>query len=384
MGPGNHHRRGADAAGPMPGVLPPKCQRTRPRAPRAATLALLAAVAVALVACPAARAARLSAEAIRQAADYSGATGEVALIIWQNGSVRLQRESDWLRQRQGMHDVRSITKSMWALALLAAAEQGRVRLDDPVAPWLPEWRDDRRGALTFRQLMQMTSGLDPNAARIYRQGHRDLNHATLASGQRFEAGRTFRYGPSGPEAAWLAWQRALATRGEAPERWFAERTAGATGAAPPWWRRDEQQRPFASAGARTRPHDLLQLGIVLVRDGRAQGPGRRQVLSRASIDQALRGSAANPAYGFGFWLNHQAARADAVELFVEDLLDLDPGEIDWHRVCLSRQAPPELAVMLGSSGQRVYLVRSSNLVVVRLGEGKAFRDHEFLARLFAR
>lgn len=330
------------------------------------------------------RADRLAADAVRQAAAYSGATGEVALIIWQNGSVRLQRESDWLRSRQGMHDVRSITKSMWAMAMLAAAEQGVVGLDAPVGPWLPEWRDDRRGTLTWRQMMQMISGLEPNAAGIYRQGHRELNRTALATGHGFEPGGTFRYGPSGPEVAWLALQRALAARGQAPEGWFAERVAAPAGAAAPWWRRDEQQRPFASAGARTRPDDLLQLGILLVRDGRGRGLGRRQVLARESIDQALRGSAANPAYGFGFWLNHQAARPDAVEVFIEDLLDRPPGEVDWQRVCLSRRAPPELAAMLGSSGQRVYLVRSRNLVVVRLGEGKDFRDHEFLARLFGR
>jgi hypothetical protein len=38
--------------------------------------------------------------------------------------------------------------------------------------------------------------------------------------------------------------------------------------------------------------------------------------------------------------------------------------------------------MIGTRGQRVYVVPSRNLVVIRLGEGRGFSDAEFLRCLF--
>lgn len=333
--------------------------------------------------CPrSADAQRLSQEAIRAAAGYSGTRGEVALIVWQSGSTRLRRESDWLKQRQGIHDVRSITKSMWALALLSAAEQGHVQLDAPIGMWFPEWSNDSRSALTLRQLMRMTSGLEPHTAGIYRDGRRDLNRATMAAPHTLAPDVAFRYGPAGPELAWEVLRRALARTGDTPENWYATRVAAPAGGGSVGWMRDQARRPFASAGARTSPEHLLLLGRMIERQGR--GSGRRQVLSAENIRTLLQPGPTNPAYAFGIWLNRQAARPDSVELFVEDLLNIPPGEIDWSRVCLSKQAPADLMAMLGSSGQRVYVAPSRRLVVVRLGEGPQFRDHEFLAHLFRR
>jgi CubicO group peptidase (beta-lactamase class C family) len=341
--------------------------------------AVLAAAFLGLTAacCPAQR---LKSERLREAADYSRSTGQVALLVWQGGGQKVREISPQLKRQEGLHDVRSVVKSLWALAALKAAEEGRVSLDGPVAQWLPEWRDDGRGALTLRQMLAMTSGLEPSATAIYREGFRDLNRISLAVPQTLPAGKAFRYGPAGYEAGWEVLRRGLATKGLPLEVWYAEHLARPLGAAPPWLKRDETGRPFASAGARARPEDLQEIGVMLARDGKAGPFGR--VLSEASVDAAFQGSPANPAYGLGFWLNRQAAAAEAVEAFPEDLVDLKPAEVDWSRVCLCRAAPADLAAMLGSSGQRVYVSRSMRLVVVRLGEGKAFRDGEFLRHLF--
>jgi hypothetical protein len=39
--------------------------------------------------------------------------------------------------------------------------------------------------------------------------------------------------------------------------------------------------------------------------------------------------------------------------------------------------------MIGTHGQRVYVVPSRDLIVIRQGEGRNFSDAEFLRRLFA-
>jgi uncharacterized protein (DUF934 family) len=54
----------------------------------------------------------------------------------------------------------------------------------------------------------------------------------------------------------------------------------------------------------------------------------------------------------------------------------------WRDGCLSRTAPSDLVAMIGTRGQRVYVVPSRDLVVIRLGDGRGFSDAEFLRRLF--
>jgi D-alanyl-D-alanine carboxypeptidase len=54
----------------------------------------------------------------------------------------------------------SVSKTVTAAVALRLAEQGRLRLDDPVRRWVPEWRGPR--TVTLRELLGHTSGVrDP-------------------------------------------------------------------------------------------------------------------------------------------------------------------------------------------------------------------------------
>lgn len=64
-------------------------------------------------------------------------------------------------------DVASVTKLFTAVTTLALADEGVLTLDAPVAPVLPEWADDLRGAITVRQLLTHTSGLPAGAPRLW-------------------------------------------------------------------------------------------------------------------------------------------------------------------------------------------------------------------------
>jgi hypothetical protein len=57
---------------------------------------------------------------------------------------------------------------------------------------------------------------------------------------------------------------------------------------------------------------------------------------------------------------------------------------DWKSACLCKDAPSDLLACIGSGGQRLYVVPSQELIVVRQGGFGRFRDAEFLRRLFAR
>ncbi|WGW11046.1 serine hydrolase domain-containing protein [Saxibacter everestensis] len=65
-------------------------------------------------------------------------------------------------------DLASLTKVFTAVGLLTLVDDGLLRLDEPVAGWLPEFRKSSKDRITLRQLLAHTSGLQP-AWRGWRQ-----------------------------------------------------------------------------------------------------------------------------------------------------------------------------------------------------------------------
>jgi len=94
------------------------------------------------------------------------------------------------------------------------------------------------------------------------------------------------------------------------------------------------------------------------------------------------GTESNRMYALGFWLNRGAGGVGAREIDVEAALGREQSAEFWREGCLSRLAPADLLAMIGTRGQRVYVVPSRDLVVIRLGDGRGFSDAEFLRRLF--
>jgi len=57
---------------------------------------------------------------------------------------------------------------------------------------------------------------------------------------------------------------------------------------------------------------------------------------------------------------------------------------NWNGACLCRDAPSDLVACIGSGCQRLYVIPSMQLVVVRHGSGGSFSDAQFLRLLLGR
>ena len=57
---------------------------------------------------------------------------------------------------------------------------------------------------------------------------------------------------------------------------------------------------------------------------------------------------------------------------------------DWQDACLCRDAPRDLVACIGSGYQRLYVIPSLDLIVVRHGGGSRFSDGRFLRLLLGR
>ncbi|MCR5880847.1 serine hydrolase [Phenylobacterium sp. J367] len=118
---------------------------------------------------------RIDAALARMVAD--GRVAGASALVWQDGQERYfgtsgfaDREANKPMRRDTLVQIWSMTKPVTGVALMQLWEQGRFRLDDPVALYLPEFGQvkvvDKAGALraparpmTVRDLLRHTAGL---------------------------------------------------------------------------------------------------------------------------------------------------------------------------------------------------------------------------------
>lgn len=86
------------------------------------------------------------------------------------------------------------------------------------------------------------------------------------------------------------------------------------------------------------------------------------------LDELTVGTKANPAYGITFWLNRDG---------------FDPrGQTQLMRIeKTDGEEIKDLYMAAGAGNQRLYIIPSKDLVIVRFGNFGAYDDREFLGRL---
>jgi CubicO group peptidase (beta-lactamase class C family) len=296
---------------------------------------------------------------IERAAEYSAGKGETALLVWQNGRMVYERT----RRPNFPQRVYSITKSLVSIGVIREAKTGGLSLSQPA-----RHRAVRDVALA--DLLNQTSGLPGASREFYSRGLK--NKQPVLESLRAQHRGVFVYGPSHWEV--LA-EEIGGQRGWSPESWVRKFVPGAGREELTRWTKDGHGRLFFSTGARMTADELLPAGREVLAGVRGQ---RWPVEIRSMLSE---GTAANRMYALGFWLN-RGTGPDAREIDVEASLGRDQSPAFWRDGCLSRAAPADLLAMIGTRGQRVYVVPSRNLVVIRLGEGRGFSDAEFLRCLF--
>jgi CubicO group peptidase (beta-lactamase class C family) len=134
-----------------------------------------------------------------QASQFKGGVlvarkGEVVL---RKGYALADRENDVPYGPDTVFTVGSITKQFTAAAILKLETQGKLKVEDPIAKFLPGVPEDKR-AITIHHLLTHTSGLESDFAGDYEAVERDdYVKRVLASKLRTKPGETYEYANSG-------------------------------------------------------------------------------------------------------------------------------------------------------------------------------------------
>ena len=305
--------------------------------------------------------------AVRAAAAYSSRAGGTSFLAMQNGQTLLEQSAG------EAHKIYSGTKAFWGLAALAAVDDGLLGLDEHVADTISSWKSDpRKARVTIRQLLDFSCGLEPvNALHNDNPGDRDaiaIRAPLVAS-----PGSAFIYGPSALQVFHAVLKEKL--HGESPTRYLERRVLNRLGLGSQRYLTDSAGNPLLAAGWLLSARQWAKLGEVVLNGG-------APIVSASSMAQCWRGSGANRAFSLGWWNNRQAPGGR--EFDIESMLVPRWQRQSWGGTVLCRNAPSDVVACIGSGYQRLYVIPSMNLVVVRHGSGRKFSDAQFLRLLVGR
>jgi CubicO group peptidase (beta-lactamase class C family) len=302
----------------------------------------------------------VSAESFAAAVDFARRFDSYALVVLQGG--RLQHEwyaPGWdaasLTQSQSMH------KSLQALLIGVAIEDGDIGSPrDPVGRYVEEWADDPRGNITLEQLMMMSSGLAQYDFTLnpFTDDYRWLYSGdTLGPVLRtpravWAPGAKFDYNNINSELLGLVLQRATGQRYARYLEAKLWRPMG--GGEARVWLDSEDGDAFTSCCLMATARDWARVGQVLLNGGEYAG---RRIVAADWIERMVSPAPVSPWYGWQVWLADNEA--------------VNPrAELQSAGSAYARSEPflaPDVYYLSGRGAQRVYVVPSRALVIVRLG-----------------
>lgn len=306
--------------------------------------------------------------AYQQAAAYSRAHRGLSMVVMKNGKVVFENYAKG-HSADEPHNLYSGTKSFSCAIAVAAIQDKLLSFDEPVSKTITEWQsDEQKAKITIHQLLTLTSGI--NAGQT---GSKPSYAEAIATKVLHAPGTTFQYGPIPFQVFGEVMRRKLAATGESPREYLSRRVLGPIGARIDSWRTSADGNPKMSTGAFLTAREWAKYGQLVLNQGRWQG---KEILNKKFLSECSDGTPVNPGYGITFWLPTQGginSKGHSTNQSAEKLKSI--------------HAPDLIIKAAGVGGQKLYVIPSQNLVVVRQASrlplwGRGFEDTGFLAPLF--
>lgn len=299
-------------------------------------------------------------ERYRLAARYSAENRGVSVLVMKGERIVFEDyENGHAADRAWF--LASGTKSFSGVMLAAAIEDKLVKsFDEKVSDTITEWkRDARKSQITLRQLLSLTSGID--AGQIGRvPEYKDA----LGFAAEYEPGTHFEYGPVPFQIFGEVMRRKLAPQKESVMAYLKRRVLDPIGLKVAFWRAFGDE-PLLPQGANLTAREWAKFGLFLKNGGKWNG---KQIIAKKLLDELTIGTKANPAYGITFWLNAEGKSPSGMPTAMR--VETNNGD-----------AVKDLYMAAGAGNQRLYVIPSKDLVVVRQGNFGEYDDREFLGRL---
>jgi CubicO group peptidase (beta-lactamase class C family) len=291
---------------------------------------------------------------IGEAAKYNADKGGVSMVVIRDGERVFENypnkggaEKAW--------ELASGAKSFSGVIAAAAVQDRLLTLDERAADTLTEWKDDpQKAEITIRQILSLTSGVE--GGDLFRPpSYADA----VAKPMEAAPGATFNYGPVNFQIFGEIMRRKLQHHqgGKCADaiEYLQARILGPLDIHPAQWN-ERDGYPTLPSGADLTARDWARFGQFVLQEGNWKG---EQLVDRAALEENFKGSGVNAAYGLTWWLNEQPSaatlKASRTMTVASDLFTHPRrGEL-----------PNDLFMAAGAGGQRLYIIPSLDLVIVR-------------------
>lgn len=233
-----------------------------------------------------------------------------SLLLIRNGYV-VADATFYPYDGKDVHDVASVTKSVMTTLIGIAADQGKLDLDDTLVSFFPNRSitnlDTRKGQITVRHLVSMSSGLEcirdgrDGETNQEMQASPDFVQFALDRPVRWEPGSHFVYcSPAIHLLSPILEQATGMTALEFARQYLFE----PLGIRDAMWEKDPQGYYDGWGDLSLYPRDMAKLGLLFLQKGQWDG---RQIVSRKWVEEATQaqmvtaGGEEDP-YGYGWWL----------------------------------------------------------------------------------
>ncbi len=300
----------------------------------------------------------IAAEALAAMERYAADQDSFALLVLHKGLI----QAEWYAQgwsRDALTQSQSMHKSLLPILIGAALLDGDIEsLNDPVDRYLQEWREDPRGSITVENMLQMSSGLleypfslNPFSDAFQWLFASDSVAVQLKTPLDWEPGTKFEYNNINSELLGLIIERATGSKyadylqdklwtpmgGERAELWLDSEAAG---------------KVHSSCCLLTTARDWARFGMLLLGRGTING---QRIVHDAFFQRMISPSANSDWYGYQIWLGYSRELNPRAEVLAGGYQRTDSFLAE------------DTYYASGFGAQRVYVVPSAQLVIVRMG-----------------
>lgn len=311
---------------------------------------------------------KITPENFRAAADYSKQSRGFSVLVMQGDKIIFEDYQNGATADSD-HTLFSGTKSFAGIMAIAAQEDGLLKLDEKISDTITEWKSDPgKSKITIRQLLTLTSGIDAGAIGFPPSYSQAITYAV-----KYEAGTKFEYGPVPFQIFGEVMRRKLLPKKEGVYDYLKRRILDPIGLKVSYWRMLDGQ-PLLPQGASLTAREWAKFGRLLGNGGKWNN---KQIVPKKLLEECVLGTKINPAYGITFWLNKPGgvgptggaiggrfARQGANEVIGKEGIQGDGAK--------------DLFMAAGALNQRLYVIPSLDLVIVRQGQAGRYDDREFL------
>ena len=302
------------------------------------------------------------------AAAYSEAHDGLVLLVVEGDGVVFEAAVEGHSSRT-VHPLNGGSEAFWGVVAVVADEQDLLDLDEPVALTLEEWTDEPlKRDVRIRQLLRFRSGLEAGFAAL-EAADQNRFETSLELEMISRPDQRFQYGPSHLTVFGELLRRKLvaAGRNSDPTHYLEAQILEPLGVESVRWDRDTAGNADLAGGAHLSAHDWARFGRLLRDDGIWK---KRRLLGPEALSTLREGTKSNPGFGLSIWTNPRVKQ--------------DRMRAPWtvERPSFYPAGLPDLLVAPGQGGQRLYVIPSLDLVVVRFASrSRGFRDAELLEHI---